>query len=366
MARKCKDCKPDCLLSLPAECVSMDFTEDISCLGFENGDEVPMKDAFLAQAREYCDFLERNQVDLKFLQGDCPECTERIVQSYEAVKKLIDYVGNLGSDQVGTNANLYCLDGLSLSAAKIRQREIMWSTQTLSDGLNFTYNLEKVIEGMPSNYTINSISVRANGYNKGTSKTLLADASLPVGGFKLNIDNFPVNVNFEVNAGTPDGIVVLNKRISVHSATDSGTNYTELDTSDYSNNRTYSNVSQTLFNEILAAGLCQLRNLYNSLKNLQVTSCEGINYADGNINTVIQTHSAALCDIVKRLKNIGEEKVSYRSCDDLCGERILTLTLQDTIDRMQSDICENKEKIKSLEEKIAVLELRVEKCCNNT
>ena len=106
--------------------------------------------------------------------------------------------------------------------------------------------------------------------------------------------------------------------------------------------------------------------MYDSLKNIQVTSCEGVNYSDNHINTVIQTHSAALCDAIERLNNIGKEKVTYRECDDDCGERILELSLQDTIDRQQTDICSLKERVKTLEERLGELELKVEKCCNNT
>lgn len=366
MAKKCKDCNADCLQEVPASCVPLEITEDIACLGISKDDELSANDGFLAMAKEYCDFLERNMVDLQCLQGDCPECTERIVQSYEAVKKLIEFACNLDSSQVGTKANMYCLAGLSLSAAKIRQREISWSTQTMSDGANFTYNLDKVISEIPSGYTVNSVSVKANGYNKGTAATLIANTSLPVGGFKLKVDNFPVNINFEINVGTPDGVAILNKTVSINSANQSGTNYTELDTSDYSDNRSFSAISQEYYNEVLAAGLCQLRNLYDSLKNIQVTSCEGVNYSDNHINTVIQTHSAALCDAIERLNNIGKEKVTYRECDDDCGERILELSLQDTIDRQQTDICSLKERVKTLEERLAELELKVEKCCNNT
>lgn len=366
MARKCKDCKPECLQEIPASCVPLDHNEDIGCLDILKDDDISIKDAFLKQAREYCSFLERNKVNLSCLQGDCSECSDSIVQSYDAVKKLISFACNLDSSQMVTNANLYCLAGLSLSAAKIRQREISWSTQTLSDGVNFTYNLDKVIGEIPSGYVVNSVSIKANGYNKGSAATLLADTSLPVGGFKLRVDNFPTNVNFDIRVGTPDGVVSLNKTISVTSASDSGANFTQLDTSDYSDNRSYSNLAQETFNEILAAGLCQLRNLYDSLKNLQVTSCEGLNYADSHINTVIQTHSSALCDIIKRLNNIGEEKVTYRQCDDTCAENIIEISLQEALDKEQVDICALKARVKTLEEKVAELILKVEKCCNNT
>lgn len=366
MAKKCKDCKTECLQEIPAGCVPLYLSEDISCLDISKDEDISVNEAFIKQAKAYCKFLEDNIVDLQCLQGDCPECTERFVQSHEAVRKLLDFACNLDSSQVGVTSSLYCLSGLSLSAAKIRQREISWSAQALSDGLNFTYNMDKVISEMPAGYTINEVSVKANGYNKGSAATLLINTKEPRGGFKLKVDNFPVNVNFQINVGTPDGVTLLNKVVSINSASETGTNYVELDSSDYSDNRSSAASTQDNYNEIFAAAICQLRNLYNSLKNLQVSSCEGLNYADNHINTVIQTHSAALCDIIERLDNIGKENVTYRECDDDCGERILTLPLQDTIDRQQVDICSLKTRVKTLEEKLAELELRVEKCCNNT
>jgi len=362
----CKNCKADCLQEIPASCVPLNPSEDIGCLGIEAHQEISIRDAFLAQAKEYCDFLERNKVELGCLQGDCPECTESVVQSYDAVKKLIEFACNLDSDQVGTGANLYCLSGLSLSAAKIRQRDISWNTQTLSDGLNFTYNLSQVLEQLPTGFNVNSVSIKANGYNKGTAKTLLANVSDPVGGFKLKVDNFPVNVNFEVQVGTPDGAVVLNKVISINSAVTSGANYTSLESSDYSDNKNFAAVTQTYVNEVLAAGLCQLRTLYDSLKQIQVSNCDGITYADKHINSVIQVHSSTLCDIVKRLNNIGAEKVSHKECDDLCGENIIEISLQESLDRKDNEICSLKSRVKLLEEQYAELSLKVERCCNGT
>lgn len=355
----CKDCKPDCLQEIPGGCLPYTSSEDIPCVGIESAalEDSDIQDNLIKIGKAFCSFIQANNVDLGMFG-------EGYAQSYEAVKALISWAEQLNSDDIGTGANLYCLgDGISVSAGKIKDKSFSWSTQSLSDGVNFIYNFSEVLENIPADFTVNKISVTANGQRVGSSRTLLASSSEPVGGFKLQPDNYPVNVSAEIRLGTPDGEVMLQRKLSLTGNYTSENFRSNLEVKDISNNKNYDNVSQTLFNEIMASSYCHIKQLYDSLRNIDVNDCEYIQYADGHINTVIQSHSAKLCEALDRIKNIGSEKIQYQDCDDNCGTAIREVTIQEAFNLSGQDICDLLQRVKILEAKVKELEIRADNCC---
>lgn len=363
MGKICKDCKPDCFQETPGGCLPYTSNIDIPCVGIESAlsADSDIQDNLIKIGKAYCEFIDKNTIDLSCFQG---ELSTPIQQSYEGVKRLIDWACNLTTDSIGTSANLYCLaDGVSVSAAKITSKTFTWSTQSLSDGINYTYNLLDVIEGLPSNFVVNGVSIKANGKKAGSSKTILAQTKESVGGFKLQPDNYPVNITTQVMVGTPDGEIVLEKRVSLTGNYTSEPYRSNLDIKDFSNNSSFEVTSQTQFNEIMASAYCHIKELYDNLKSMSVSDCEYIQYADGNINTIIQTHSAKICEALDRITNIGGETVSYKDCDDDCGINIREEKLQVVLDLLGEDVCNLLSRVKNLEARVSELELQIQNCC---
>jgi hypothetical protein len=136
-----------------------------------------------------------------------------------------------------------------------------------------------------------------------------------------------------------------------------------LEVKDLSNNKNFEVQSQTQFNEIMASAYCHIKQLYDSLKNMSIADCENIQYADNHINTIIQTHSAKICEALDRLDKIGNEKINYKDCDDDCGTTIREVTIQEAFDLSGKDICELLQRMKSAEARILELETRISNCC---
>lgn len=362
MTKYCKDCKPDCLQEIPGGCLPYTGPE-IECIDVDSAEtsNSDLQENFVKLGLAFCQFIKDNEVNLGFLASDNENPLQ---QSYVGVKRLIDWATNLDTDDIGTGANLYCLaDGISVSAGKIREKTLSWSTQSLSDGVNYTYNLSSVLESLPTDFTLNGVSVKANGNRAGSSRTLLASSTEPVGGFTLQPDNYPVNVTTEVRVGTPDGELILEKKVALTGNFSSDSYRSNLEIRDLSNNKNFEVTSQTHFNEIMASAYCHIKQLYESLKNLQISDCEFVQYADTHINTVIQTHSAKICDILSRLKNIGNEKITYKDCDDACGTSLREITLQEAFDLTGQDVCELLQRMKSMEARVLELELQIQSCC---
>lgn len=363
MSKICKNCKPDCLQETPGGCLPYTSSESIDCVGIQSAltEDSDIQENLIKVGKAFCQFLDDNTVDLSCLQGDLESPLQ---QSYVAVNKLLDFVCNLNTDNIGTGANLYCLsDGISLSASKLTNKSFTWSTQSLSDGVNFTYNLLETVESLPQDFVLNSVSIKANGKRVGSSKTLLASTTETVGGFKLQPDNYPVNVTAEIKIGTPDGELILEKRLSLTGNYNSDTYRSNLDIRDFSNNTNFSLTSQTQFNEILASAYCHIKQLYDNLKNISISDCEYIQYPDGHINSVLQVHSTKLCEALDRITNIGAEKINYQDCDDNCGTTIREITVQEAFDLSGRDICSLLERVKNLESRVTELELQIQNCC---
>ncbi len=360
MTKICKDCKPDCLQETPGGCLPYTSNQAIPCVGIESAFDADsdIQDNLIKVGKAFCSFIESNEIDLSCFG-------EGTAQSYIAVKKLIDWACNLTTDNIGTNANMYCLnDGISVSAAKITDKSFSWSTQGLSDGVSYNYNLSSIIENLPNTFTVNKVSVMANGQRGNSSKTLLASSKEAVGGFKLRPDNYPVNITTEISIGTPDGEVMLEKNVSLTGNYTSEPYTSKMNIKDLSSNNNFAVQSQTQFNEILASAYCHIKELYDSLRNIEIADCEYVNYADGHINTVIQTHSGKICEALDRLKHIGNEKISYSDCDDNCGTTIREVTIQEAFDMTGADVCDLLRRVKILEARVTQLETQILSCCN--
>lgn len=359
MTKFCKNCKPDCLQETPGGCLPYTATNSFPCVGIKSAmeEDSDIQDNLIKIAQTYCEFVESNQVDLKcFGNGTA--------QSYDAVKAMIDFLCNLNTDNIGTSANMYCLsDGISVSAAKIQNKAFTWSTQSLSDGVNYTYNLSEIIDNLPTDFVVNSVSVKANGARNGSAKTLLASTKEPIGGFKLKPDNYPVNITTELSLGTPDGEVTLMKKVALTGNYTSEPYRSNLDIQDLSNNTNFTVTSQTQFNEIMSSAYCHIKELYDNLRNISIADCEYIQYADGHINTVVQTQSGKICEALDRLTHIGQEKISYSDCDDNCGTTLREVTIQEAFDLSGEDICDLLRRVKSLESRVLELETQVQNCC---
>ena len=359
MTKYCKDCKPDCLQETPGGCLPYTAKVDMPCIGVSSAmtEDSDIQDNLIKMGLTYCQFVEDNTIDLGcFGQGTA--------QSYDAVKALVEWACSLNTDSIGTNANMYCLsDGISVSAAKIKDKSFTWSTQSLSDGVNYTYNLSNIIEAMPSDFVVNSVSVKANGARNGSAKTLLASSTESIGGFKLRPDNYPVNITTQLSLGTPDGEVTLEKKVSLTGNYTSEPYNSNMDIKDLSNNTNFSVTSQTQFNEIMSSAYCHIKELYDNLRNVEIADCEYIQYADGHINTIIQTHSGKICEALDRLKHIGAEKISYSDCDDNCGTTLRDVSIQEAFDLSGKDICDLLRRVKSLETRVTELETLVANCC---
>jgi len=217
MANKyCKDCKPDCLQEIPGGCIP--YTGDaIPCADIKSSNEEnsELQGNFIKLGTTFCQFLEDNKVNLGcFFDSTADESS--FEQSYVAVKRLLDWACALSTDDIGTPANLYCLaDGISVSSAALVNKSFSWSTSSLADGVSYIYNLSEVIENLPPNFTVNGVSIQANGNRTGSSKTLLASSSEPIGGFKLQPDNYPVNISTELRIGTVNVLLIGIPRLQI-------------------------------------------------------------------------------------------------------------------------------------------------------
>lgn len=360
MTKICKDCKPNCLQETPGGCLPYTSNQSMPFIGIKSAfdEDSDIQDNLIKIGKAFEEFINNNKVDLKCFG-------EGVDQSYVAVKALVAWACSLNTDDIGTNANMYCLnDGISVSAAKITEKSFSWSTQGLSDGVNYNYNLSGIIDNLPSTFTVNKVSVMANGQRGASSKTLLASSKESIGGFKLRPDNYPVNVTTEISIGTPDGEVMLEKNISLTGNYTSEPYVSKMNIKDLSSNNNFSVQSQTQFNEILASAYCHIKELYDSLRNIEIADCEYVKYADGHINTIIQTQSGKICEALDRLKHIGAEKISYSDCDDNCGTTITEVSIQEAFDKTGADVCDLLRRMKLLEARVTELETQVKNCCN--
>lgn len=354
-----KSCKPECLKEVYDGCVLW-TGPSIPCANIQNGEYYD--EAIIKLATTLCKHIDESKADLQCLYTGTSD--SRIVKLPEAVQKVINKICTLQATDVAANSSLFCIgSNASVYAASLGNKTVSWGVVPSKTSVQFTYDFNEAIANLDSSiYTLNSVDVQAIG-NTGNSNTTVASASSAAGGFALTPDVFPVTVKLNATLGTPAGAVNLKKTVSVTS-TEAASYRALLDVEDLSSNSQYGSMSQSQYNELLASSICNNKSRLDALQSLSLQNCENIQYPDGNIHTVIQTHSGKICEALERLDNIGDENIMFTDCGSDCEQDAYETTLQDALDKLSALACELQAKVKTLEEKVESLENTVANCCS--
>lgn len=218
----CKNCPPDCLNPQPLDCIV--YTGDsIPGLGIETGDSLKkVMDALIAKVQTSsgmsADSIDANIADM--FKSSVSPC-------YEGITELVfEYL--LESDQ---------------------------------GKVIFFYDLNKVLDALPSDYFVASVSVRSYG----NGQNLIYNGSAKSSSFVFSFSHIPVSVQFEIKLLTPCGTIVLSKLLVFNENLQFKKYKGTLDAKDYSLVREYPTLNQKEYNELIGQEIQYLRQKLDSI-----------------------------------------------------------------------------------------------------
>ncbi len=350
-------CDTYCLNTQYGQCVQY-LGRDFPLIGIKNKEYYDPIIIKLAQFVE--DLVKNNVVDIKCLYDDCGS---NVVPVIEAVRKIVDHICNYESSQLKTDSNLYCLgSNTNLAASKITNTSCVWSTNLSNNNLLFNYNLSNITNNLPTGAQYLNSNIVINGSSQNGTTRINQSSSL-AGMLDVPINRLPATAEIEVRVNTDKGNVSLRQNILLNSATASGPYTTNLNARDINAFNGSTVLSQKQYNEILASNICQLKTLVESLLEVQIDNCETLIYPKKDIISIISVHHTNLCTIIDSLKNIGAFPVDYLGTDANCGTTTSRITLQEALNKQQQDIVALIQKVATLEQKVFVIEQRLNNCC---
>lgn len=337
-------------------CVAYTYPAN-DCFGIKDNDEQNLGEVVYKVAGGTCEFIKRNVNDLGLLPG-----YGGIVPTYEAVNSLIEYASNLNSDNIQCRAPLYCLgSNLSPSGYILQNRGMQWGMQPSGDLGNFYYDLSPVLQDLPGDVQFIGADIKVIGRSTGTVQTQHAQSTSLSGAMQLTAAMMPGHAEFKLNFNTPTGQIILENTVALGGLGQIGPFNSTLQVKDYGTYQNKGGLTETQVNELQNLKLCSLETYVKNLQYINISSCEGIEYPDKNIPTVVGVQAGWLCSHERRLNNIGAEKITGHYCDQDCDKLTYITTLQEWIAKKDEEICAIQKVNDEQNVRISELEAKVEK-----
>lgn len=329
---------------------------DIDCFGVK-ADGQDLGEVVYRVGAGTCEFIKKNVNDLGPLPG-----YGGIVPTYDAVTGVINYLANINSDNIQCKAPLYCLgSNLSPSGYILQNRGMQWGMQPSGDLGNFYYDLSPVLENLPGDVQFLGADIKVIGRSTGTVQSQHAQSNSTSGAMMLTANMMPGHAEFKLNFNTPTGQIVLENTVALAGIGQVGPYNSTLQVKDYGTYQSQGSLSQTQVSELQNLKLCSLETYVKNLQYINISPCEGIEYPDRNIPTVVGVQGGWLCNHEKRLNNIGAEKVTGHYCDEACDKLTYITSLQEWINKKDEEICAIQKLNSEQDERIKELEAKVEK-----
>jgi hypothetical protein len=223
------------------------------------------------------------------------------------------------------------------------------------------WNLNDAVAAIPDEYTKGVTDVRIVGAQSEGASTEVYVGNLESGDIKVTPDRFPLSLDISMTVETTCGTIDCRKKVALYDGVD-GSYRTTLDVNDFSSGNSGAGCLTDHLN-LIEAQLAFNAGAIENLRNLAVADCEHFSYPVNDIHGVMLTHSAQLCSVTTRLENIGDEKVLMTSCaTEDCAAETTEASLQETLDQLQSDLCDKTNQINDLLSRVADLEIKVKTC----
>lgn len=318
MDKNCINCGNGCLSDTLDKCVQW-TGPDIECVGIESG--MYYDEAVTNLANELCSFIEKT-VDLKCLYDNTCSSCDIEVEIPKAVQIIIDKLCTLSSSDISYDGPLYCIGNNSVSgdAALFLGRSFNYNVNTGGNNTVFTYDLSESCRNLPDSYSLGSSRVVVTGSKLTSSSAIVGRSTSEVGSITIPYNSFPVNVDLEMNLQGENGVISLQKTLSLSTAS-AGMRYEIFDVKDYTStsNRV---LTQEVFNQLVAAQVCDNKKRLDLLNGLQAEV--------SSLKALVET----LCDKVEEL-----ETVTINKEIDSCGGTVtVTGTPQDVFTDITNDI----------------------------
>lgn len=344
-------CNKPCLSTTSDRCVIYDG-KDLACCGIKNGETYDVVTVKLADT--LCAFID-TRVDLScLLDGTCGNCNPT-PQIPEAVQAIINYLCKLDSDSIKFEGDLDCLFSNS-GSAKLLGKAIKYNVNSAGSKSNFSFDISDINSNLPTGYSVGNVTTKVSGTPK-NGRSVLLDTDKTVGSTTLSYDRYPLKIETNVRYTTPNGTVDL-----VHK----GTITTPVEKSFVHNfevqdltSTEYSSLTDVI--EAIANQVCSNTNDIDSLKNIEISGCDKIDYNTTNIAQIVAIQASALCDHEDRIEDL--EKVNVKDFTDECGERTLEKSYEDAFLYLSSEICKLKADLKSVKKDLEETKNRLSQCC---
>lgn len=305
-------------------------------------------------------FIKSNVVDISPLL----KCTDKAGRTTtKGLQEVINWAGNLNSNDYFINSPLFCLgSNVSSQGLILGTRGFTYELTGNVAGTTFTYNLEEATQNLPSGIEFQSAEIIIEGSNPGSSRTILGRSSEIIGGITLTESNYPAIAHFKLNYYTEAGQIELTQSVGPLRGGNMPTQSASFLVKSYNNTASGDlKLKGTDYYTLVNGTICSLKQFAESLRYIQISDCGDIKYPNKHISSVIPVMGSWVCSHEKRLNDIGNEKIKEWLCDDTCKERLVSITLQEWITKKDQKICELEGKVTNHEKRIVELEGQVKK-----
>ena len=268
-----------------------------------------------------------------------------VTKSNDALQKLILDFCSLDAKDISFSGDISCdIIKMSTSAKNLIGSTVEVITTPGDQSSGVSWNIRKGLNITGSQQLISSnVKIYGNDQEKQMS-VLLANSDQPIGSINVAPNKFPVTMMMEATVSTVDGIVTLNKTVTISNPSKGTQSLHKL--------KIYNQGSVEITTvedaiESMGAAICELHGLLMSYSNIDIEDCEEyIIYNDTDIVSIVLTHAAVLCDIMKRLEDL--ETVTIEDCDSEC-EETMEMSIQEAFDFLMKKICALEDRVTELE-----------------
>lgn len=307
------NCRNNCLSPTTDSCV--EYTgQDIDVVGIKGG--MYYDELIVNLANSLASHIE-SKVELKCLYDNtCGNC-EPFVKIPEAVRSIINKLCALTSDDIEYKGSLYCIGNGSMSseAVILLGRSFNYSVSTTPSGSSISYNLNDSIKNLPEGYALGSTRVTVTGKKK-RGQSLISSTDGQVLSVPIENDRYPVNMQVDVDINTPNGTVRMNKNISVPAPVANSYNVI-FDIKDFTSPDT-SNITQSKFNDLIAAQLCANSSYIDQLKNIKLSDTSNFNIGGSGVESILGALAAAIEGLYNEISTIKSSIENGCGCSGDC------------------------------------------------
>lgn len=149
-------------------------------------------------------------------------------------------------------------------AFEIKDTSYSYNVNNSGVGIEFTYDLSKVIKNLPQYFIKSYIEVNAIGTSN-YGETALTKLDMEIGGFNIMLTKLPVTITIKITLSSPCGMIELTDRVTIFSTTKNGDYVDSLNINDNSPTKEYKKTKDDVI-ELLAAEVSILKQEISSLK----------------------------------------------------------------------------------------------------